>query len=521
MHPTAMSTSRYYGLLPILGFLAAVHVITQRVQKRRSQLPLPPGPKKLPILGNLLDLPADRPWETYHKWSQVLNTDIIHLDVAGRSVVVVESAEAVRDLFETRSSIYSDRPVYTMLGELCGWDRSISFMHYGDEWRRTRRLLHESFNVNTSRQFQPQIVTAVHASLARLGGQPENVVAEFKLLTGSLVLDFTYGIKVKSADDPYINMTEDAMESIAAAGAPGSFFVDMFPILKYIPSWVPGAGFQRLAAQWRKSLNIMFEVPFAEAKRNIAHGTATPSFVSHNLAAHPKDAETICNAAGITYSAGVTTTTGNLAYFVFAMLQHPEKQKRAQEELDRVLGHGILPSFADKESGVLPYIDGMVKEVLRWASTSAIGVPHAVSEEDVYRGFRIPKGSVVIGNAWGLLHDEKIYSNPNTFNPDRFLLTDGTLNTHIRDPENIIFGFGRRSCVGKHVALDTLWMTIASILAMFEICKCVDLSTGREIEPPYACSSKLGLAPLPFTCRFKARSETALRAIHAVGLEAV
>ena len=115
--------------------------------------------------------------------------------------------------------------------------------------------------------------------------------------------------------------------------------------------------------------------------------------------------------------------------------------KRAQEELDRVVGKRRLPDFSDREN--LPYIDAVVKELFRWNPTLPVGIPYRVTQDDVYRGYFIPAGATVMQNAWAIFRDPKIYPDPETFNPDRFL-KDGKIDPSVFNPEDRIFGAGRR-----------------------------------------------------------------------------
>ena len=78
-----------------------------------------------------------------------------------------------------------------------------------------------------------------------------------------------YGIAVQESDDPYISIAEEVMNGTAEAGIPGAFLVDLFPILKYVPSWFPGAGFQRKAARWREATNTMIEKPFLHVQEQL------------------------------------------------------------------------------------------------------------------------------------------------------------------------------------------------------------------------------------------------------------
>ena len=80
-----------------------------------------------------------------------------------------------------------------------------------------------------------------------------------------------YGIAVRESDDPYISIAEEALNGSAQAGIPGAFWVDFLPILKYVPSWFPGAGFQKKAARWRKAINAMADNPFLHVQEQLVY----------------------------------------------------------------------------------------------------------------------------------------------------------------------------------------------------------------------------------------------------------
>ncbi|KAJ7483512.1 cytochrome P450 [Mycena latifolia] len=506
--PLAISSS----IWSILGLIILVYAV--RWNRNRSQLPLPPGPKKLPLLGNLFDMPLDHMWETYRNWSKEFDSDIIHLDVAGTSIVVLSSVEAVRDLFEKRSSLYSDRPRLPMLVELMGWDFGM-----GDRWRAHRKLFHEAFNATAVKQFQPQERAAAHDLLRRILKDPKDVMHHFRHMAGTLIMDVTYGIDV-NANKQYIDLAEEVVSGLSVASVPGRFLVVRFirhlSRVKIYPQLGPRGGIQALAANWYKLTRELLESPFAQAKRDIALGTAPLSFTSVTLAAleDSKDIEeheTLVKAtAANMYAAASDTTVSALGTFVFAMLANPEAQAKAQAEIDSVVGTGHLPDFPDEAA--LPYVSAIVKEVLRWRNVTPIAVPHFLPSEDEYHGYRIPAGSIVLGNAWAIMHDEEMYPEPHSFKPERFLL-NGKLNPAVRDPE-AAFGFGRRICPGRHMAAASLWITIVSVLATLDIKKLRD-ANGKEVEPSYEYCAGLISAPLPFECSITSRSKQAAELIRA------
>ena len=83
------------------------------------------------------------------------------------------------------------------------------------------------------------------------------------------IMKIGYGIAVQESDDSYISIAEEVLNGVAEVGIPGAFLVDMFPILKYIPNWFPGAGFQKKAARWRDATNTMAENPFHHVQEQL------------------------------------------------------------------------------------------------------------------------------------------------------------------------------------------------------------------------------------------------------------
>lgn len=168
-------------------------------------------------------------------------------------------------------------------------------------------------------------------------------------------------------------------------------------------------------------------------------------------------------------------TVSALSCFFLAMSLYPEVQRKAQEEIDHVLGPTNLPSFADRER--LPYVEAIVKETFRWHPVAPMGLPHLSQQDDIYEGYRIPKDSVIMPNIWAFTHDPNVYPDPMTFKPERFLATPG--QTPELDPRTLIFGFGRRICPGRQLADNTIFLSIAQSLAVF------DLSKEDTTEPQF------------------------------------
>ncbi|KAH9970837.1 cytochrome P450 [Lactifluus volemus] len=185
------------------------------------------------------------------------------------------------------------------------------------------------------------------------------------------------------------------------------------------------------------------------------------------------------------------------------MTLFPDAQHKAQHEIDHVVGNDRLPNLADRDS--LPYVNALVSEVLRWRPVVPIGVAHKTTDDHVLRGYYIPKGSIVIPNAWKMLHDPAVYADPDHFYPDRFIPRDDKIAE--RNPRSCLFGFGRRICAGQQFADTTVWLAIATSLAVFRISKVVE--NGVEITPEGKYTPTLISHPEKFRCNIKARSASA------------
>ncbi|KIK59231.1 hypothetical protein GYMLUDRAFT_262044 [Collybiopsis luxurians FD-317 M1] len=383
------------------------------------------------------------------------------------------------------------------------WKEYFNFRPYDDGWKAQRKIVNQAFPPGDIGRFHQKLLSATH-ELLQILIQTHDFTKDLQSWASVFILDVVYGIHAKETDS-YLTTAVKAIKSLAYAATPGLFYVDQISILKYVPEWFPGATFKRQAREWN-DLRIKMTDTFN------ALGTATPSLTSValeqiDLSQNTREQEEcIKKAAATAYAGGADTSVVALQSFVAFMLMHPEIQHKAHSELDKIFGPGDLPSFSDEQS--LPYITAIVRETLRLQPVAPLGIPHLVTQDDIYEGFLIPKGSIVISNAWSMCHDEKVYPDPNQFNPSRFLDAEGKLNPNIKDPSGATFGFGRRICPGKHIALASLFIVIASILTCYTIEPELD-EHGEPVKPEVEWNPEPTLLnnPLPFKCQFVPRSK--------------
>ncbi|KAH9834659.1 cytochrome P450 [Rhodofomes roseus] len=480
----------------------------------------PPGPRRLPFIGNLLQLPPHYQHLTFMDWGKQYG-DVIYARFFSTPVIVLNSIDACRALMDKKGAKYSGRPPFTFHNEIIEW-RNLVLMQYTDQWRRHRRWYRAAFEskavVDTYRPLQ---MSEAHKLLADLLQNPEQFMLHIKKYAVAIIMGLGYGISISSMDDEFIQHVDHAVESVFQSGGPAALLVDFFPILKYLPAWMPGAGFKRLARQVQGSIRDMEYIPLRRVQKAMAAGTVKPSIASSILEETMKDGRLsvadereIASALGALYAAGTDTTATTTQCFMLAMVLNPEVQKKAQAELDRVVGNSRLPDIGDRDA--LPYLDAIIMEVYRWCAPVPLGVPHQLLEEDEHMGYRMPRGSTVFSNIWAMTRDEQHYADPERFDPERFL--DVTDESDFSDPRKYVFGFGRRICPGRFLADASIWLAAANILATLDIRK-ARTPTGEEITPEVQFASGSVSHPKPFVCNIRPRSsksnELVLRALRA------
>ncbi|KAG1800179.1 cytochrome P450 [Suillus subaureus] len=525
----------WLDLLCLTG--VGVYLVKQVIIKK-NPAPYPPGPRGWPLIGNILDMPRIKPWVAFTEWGQKYG-DIAHIEVLGRHIIVLNSTKTALEMMDSKSTLYSDRPVLPMAGELVGWKDSLPFLPYGNRFRQQRKNFHRIIGSRAAVDVY-NVVEEVETRrfLKRVLAKPDQLQEHVRHTAGAIILRISHGYEVKENNDPFVDLADRVIINGSQAASPGAYMVDTLPFLAKVPVWFPGAGFKRIARKWRETLEEMVSAPHKLVKDQMAAGTAPVSLTSNLLEGRDVSAEeehSVKWSAFSLYSGGADTTVSAINSFFLAMTLFPDVQKKAQAEIDAVVGSDRLPTFADRDS--LPYTEVLVKEVLRWNVVVPTGFPHRVTEDDIHNGYYIPKGSIVLPNiwlvlpfGWFMLKDPRTYTNPSQFNPDRFLAKDG--KDPETEPRTACFGFGRRICpgvfnshqlihsiltfacfwcTGIHLAEASIWISTVMSLAVFDISKVVE--NGIEITPSVEPSPGTISHPKPFKCSIKPRSATALRLI--------
>ncbi|KAI0072737.1 cytochrome P450 [Panus rudis PR-1116 ss-1] len=518
------SSDPYYLLFTIL----IVWLVSAEIRGYLWRRQLPPGPPGLPLLGNTLQMPTKLPWIRFFEISKKYGP-VISFNAAGQTVIVLNDLKSTFELLDRRGLNYSHRPRFIKAGELLCDGIMLSFISYGDlhvpflircklksglritlcRFRRMRRVTHETFGPRAAEHFQTLQEKEASRLLLDILENPDGWEISLKRSTASNILTATYGWpRINDSHVPLVKRIHDHTEHLSNACIPGTSMVDMFPVLNYLPLWM--SKWKRDAIAWHKRESVLFE-----GFMNDAAGDTQYSFASSLIEGegkHELSKKEAAWLAGIMFSAGAETTSATLQAFLIAMIHYPHVMRKAQAQLDRVVGRDRLPTFSDRPH--LPYIRAIVREILRWRPAGPMGIPRRTAEDDWYEGYLIPKGSIVISNIWAVDRDPALYTDPEAFIPERHLDPTETMDLAHPDTHNLghlSFGFGRRKCVGVTFASQSLFINIAQLLWAFNIQKAVD-ADGKEITPSLIDVIDAGVTagPAPFQCKIVPRSNDVL-----------
>ncbi|KAG5636180.1 hypothetical protein H0H81_008915 [Sphagnurus paluster] len=431
------------GLPILLLAIPVAFLVFFLSRSSKKAAPLPPGPPAEPIIGHLRMIPPNGQDVFFYEMGKRYG-DVVYLKALNRTLIILNTVEAATDLFDKRSTNYSDRPKIPFF-ELVGLGNSLPFLEYGREWRAQRKMVQNFFSKDKTKQHRPIQTREARVLVQNLLAKPEEYDKLIMRYGTAVIMDVGYGHRVVSNDDPYLKVVGDVSRASNGSAPPGGTI--------HLPSWFPGTFHAEYARSVRPVFDKLKQYPVAQVEEAMVR--ATP------------------------------------------MVLFPEYQTVAQKELDTVVGTDRLPEFYDRER--LPYLECLLQEVMRYvtlqndckekslmssrwnqaAPTDPSGAAHGVQEDDIYNGMLIPKGSIVVANIRGMTLDERVYKDPFKFDPTRYMPAPEGRG----EPwPTAAFGFGRRICPGRFLANDNVWIAMATILSTFTISKAIDTS-GKPIIP--------------------------------------
>ncbi|KAK4944566.1 hypothetical protein LTR10_016000 [Elasticomyces elasticus] len=449
----------------------------------------PDGPPTLPILGNLHQLPTHKPYLQFTEWARKYG-GMYSLKLGPGTVVVLTDRRIIKQLMDKNASVSSNRPVSLVTQDLITQGDHMLMMDNTPRWRIMRRLIHQDLTESIcdrehSKIHQAESVQLLHDVLQ----SPDEWVQHLKRFSNSIIMSIVYGIRSPSIDAPWTKGLNDIVELWARINEFGATPpVDLFPFLKLVP--------ERFLGNWRTRARTVHD------KVHALYGGLLKSVIKRRDATGPVDCiadrvldqnekngltnHNVMLLAGVTLKGGSDTTASTLSSWLQAMVLYPEVQKKAQAEIDDIVGDERLPTWSDYAN---QWVDGKF----------------------------LPKGTVLFVNVWGLHHDEAKFPDSHTFDPDHYKgrtlsAAEYANSADYENRDHYGFGNGRRLCPGIHLADRNLWHAITKLLWAFNVEPKTDPKTGKPIVPDASVETGyregLTMCPYEFPAKITIRSET-------------
>ncbi|KAI1169807.1 cytochrome P450 2C3 [Nemania sp. FL0916] len=464
------------AVIPFLLIAGLLLCCFQIREKRRLRARIPPGaqplpgPKSLPVVGRIHDVPSEASWLKFYDWSKEYGP-IYQTEIFGTVHVWISSERVALDLLSRRAAIYSDRPLIPNLPDNRTKGDYLALTGSNDTWKRQRKLAQQLMTANATLHDYPR--KERDRFLYLLSKDPSQYREYIEQFTSRTVARLSWG-SPHSADRLRVT-TAGLLETISPSGA----LPNLISWLMYLPTFL---------SPWQQKENARHAMEAKLWKDNVqyAHdrineGVAAPSLMrtfieTTSLPGSGKsdwveegEASYVVGQMAI---AGALTIGSPIQSFLLAMLHYPEWQKKLQDEIDLVCG-GACPQWGDREK--LPLLRAVVKEVIRWRPPVPTGIPHAIEKDDVYNGYFIPAGATIHALEWAITRDEDVYPNADAFNPARWL--DPSFLTTYKEPLTTYprlngfsqFGFGRRTCQGLPLVEQDLYLAMGGIAWAFDI----------------------------------------------------
>ncbi|KAM4694840.1 cytochrome P450 2K4-like [Discoglossus pictus] len=424
-----------------------------------------PGPRCLPVIGNLHIINLERPSEAFIKLSKKYG-DIFRVQMGSQKMVVLCGYETVKSALIDHAEDFGERAIVPIFEDI-NQGYGVPFSR-GENWKQMRR-----FTLSTLRDFgmgkkniEDKIVEECVFLVKQLEleqGKPTDLTAKTSVAVGNMITSLTLGHRFDYQDPTLLRLMSLVNENMRLIGSPSVLLYNMFPILRYLPG------------------------DHQKVKRNVAelHSFLKETFLGHLKDLNQDDQRSFIDAFLVKqqeekddpnslfhednllsimvtlFSAGTETTASTIRWAIFFMIKNPEIQKRVHEEIDKVIG-SAQPRFEHRKH--MPYTNAVLHETQRLANIIPLNLPRETTRNLTFKGYYIPKGTYIVPMLESVLYDKTQFEKPEEFYPEHFLDSSGAM---IKKAAFMPFSTGRRVCVGETLALMELFLFFTSLMQRF------------------------------------------------------
>ncbi|CAN0915671.1 Desmethyl-deoxy-podophyllotoxin synthase [Linum grandiflorum] len=468
-------TSSESNLKKVHAIIAILQTVLQK--KKGRVLPLPPGPWKLPIIGNLHQmiygnlLPHHRLRDLATKYGPLM-----HLQLGEVSIVVVSSAELAKEFLQTKDVNFAWRPYMPSAHTIFYQGRDISFGN-GEYWKHMRRICtQELLGANRVKSLVPtfeeevdQLVTSIRS---RNSSSAINIGGMLLSLGQSLISRTAFG-KIKKHSDCFSSIAREIIKAVE-----GSNLRDLFPssyLVRLLTS--SESALKKLHDKADATLEIIIQDHIAKRSAKTSNSVdevdedLVDVLLNHSLDPELEIPITIDNIKAVLldlFIGGSDTSLVTIEWALAELMRNSEVMKKVQKEIRAQYdGKGRI----DYENlDQLHYFKLVIKETFRLHPPTTLLPPREAREAAVIGGYQIPAKTRIIINAWAIAHDHRNWCEPERFYPERFLNDLSSTPDYFKglDFAMMPFGSGRRICPGIQYGMTLATICFANLLYHFD-----------------------------------------------------
>nr|XP_043901097.1 cytochrome P450 1B1 [Solea senegalensis] len=480
---------------------------------RERSLPGLPGPPVWPLIGNAAQL-GSAPHLYFARMAKKYG-NVFQIKLGCR-VVVVLNGDSIKQALVRQGPDFAGRPDFTSFQYISNGN-GVAFTTITDRWKVHRKVAQSTVrmfstgNPHTKRTFEHHILCEFKELLQLFVGKTQEQryfqpMTYLVVSTANIMSAVCFG-KRYAYDDKEFQQVVGRNDQFTQTVGSGSL-VDVMPWLQYFPNPI------KTMFDNFKSLNVEFAMfiqdKVIEHRKTIQSSTIrdmTDAFIVAMEQVRDKtgifaEKDFVTSTVGDVFGASQDTLSTALQWIILVLIKYPEMQLRLQQEVDRVVGRGRLPSIDDQTQ--LSYIMAFIYELMRFTSFVPLTIPHSTTTDTSIMGHTIPKNTVIFINQWSLNHDPAVWPNPERFDPERFVDEQGALNKD-KTSKVLIFSLGKRRCIGEDLSKLQLFLFTALITHQCTI-------TADPAMPPklYDYNYGLTLKPQAFSIAVSLRGPMSL-----------
>ncbi|KAL9231940.1 hypothetical protein vseg_007098 [Gypsophila vaccaria] len=432
---------------------------------------LPPGPKSIPIFGNIFDL-GEKPHRSCANLAKI-HGPLISLKLGTVTTIIVSSKDVAKEMFLKNDQSLSTRPIPDSVRASNHDKLSMTWLPVSAKWRNLRKvaavqlLSPQRLDASQSQRLSKVDQLLGYVKECSLKGQPIGIssvafTTSLNLLSNS-VFSKEFANYNSSASQEFKQLMWCIMVEI---GRPN--YADFFPILGYIDPF----GIRRRLTKYFNKLIDTFQVVVRERQqdrlKNRYDVRPTKDILDTLLNIYEDNELSMGELNHLLvdiFDAGTDTTASTLEWAMAELVKNPNIMSKVQNEFQQVLGKNCS-LIEESDISNLPYLQAIIKETFRLHPPTVFLLPRKAEVDVSLYGYVVPKNAQVLVNLWAIGRDPKVWDNPELFLPERFL--GSTIDFKGRDFELLPFGAGRRICPGLGFANRMLSLMLANLLHSFD-----------------------------------------------------